>query len=203
MIEINLLPPEYRPREKTNVPLILTVACGMVLVGGIILYGIGLKRELGSLTTQHTELMKEKAALEDDVKKVKALRAKIARQKARQQTIIEISQSKVMWSLKLQQLSQILEQFPNFWVKRLALATSSRGGSIKMSVNATGSNLREIARFRDSLKDDPNFSYHFEGVQSPGVKIGTLPKGMNFSEYMDISLTLPLKKPATAKKRRR
>lgn len=205
MIEINLLPPEYRPREKTNVPLIFTVAAGMLVVGAIILWGIRLNRELGSLTTTHTELLKEKAALEDDVKKVKDLKGKIARQKARQQTIIEISQSKVMWSLKLQQMSQLLDKFPNFWVKRMGLAKSKSGGTLKLGVSATGSNLREIARFQDALKDDPNFFYHFDDLNSPGVKIAPLPDGLNFKEVMDISITLPLKagEVATKKKRRR
>ena len=33
MIEINLLPEIYRPRDKTNIPLMLTVAAGMLVVG--------------------------------------------------------------------------------------------------------------------------------------------------------------------------
>lgn len=203
MIEINLLPPEYRPREKTNVPLMFTVAAGMVVVGAIIMWGINLNRQLGSLTTTHSELLKEKAALEDDVKKVKALKGKIARQKARQQTIIGISQSKVMWSLKLQQLSQIMEKFPNFWVKKLALGKKRGGGTLSLGISATGSNLREIARFRDAIKNDPNFFYHFETLQSYAVSIKPLKEGLNFKEVMDLNMTLPLKAAESGKKKRR
>ncbi len=193
MIEINLLPEIYRPRDKTNVPLMLTVAVGMLVVGAIILWGIDLNRELGTLTTQAADLEKEKASLQEDVKKVNNLKAKIARQKARQDTIIEISQSKVMWSLKLQQLASIMDKFPNFWIKRLTLSKRKGGGAIKMELSATGSNLREVARFRDALKVDPNFAYHFGALEGYKVKIDELPDKMNFKEKMDLSLVLPLK----------
>jgi len=38
MIEINLLPPEYRPRETTNVPFMLTLVAGFIVIGGLFLY---------------------------------------------------------------------------------------------------------------------------------------------------------------------
>jgi Tfp pilus assembly protein PilN len=203
MIEINLLPGEYRPREKTNVPLMVTVAVGMLVVGFIIMWGIGLNRELGALTTEHSDLQKAKTSLEDDVKKVKALKSKIARQKARQDTIIQISQSKVMWSLKLQQLAQIMEKFPNFWVKNMTLTKSRSNADLKLQLSATGSNLREVARFRDALKGDPNFAYHFGELEGYQVNIINLPPSLNFSEKMDLALTLPLKGVGGKKKRRR
>ena len=203
MIEINLLPPEYRPREKTNVPLMFTVAAGILLVGAIILYGIGLNRELGELSGNYVEFKKDKSGLEDEVKKVKTLRNKIARQKARQQTIIEISQSKVMWSLKLQQFSQIMSKFPNFWVKNMSLGKKRGGGNLSLKISATGSNLRDVARFRDAIKDDPNFSYHFDDLQSYTVAIKPLKEGLNFTEVMELSMNLPLKVVEGKKKKRR
>lgn len=200
MIEINLLPDIYRPRDKTNVPLMLTVAVGMLVVGAIILWGIELNRTLATRTTEAEGFTKERDSLKEDVKKVKQLKQKIARQKARQDTIIEISQSKVMWSLKLQQLAAIMDKFPSFWVKRMSLTKAKGGGALKMEVSATGSNLREVARFRDSIKADPNFAYHFDELEGYQVRIGKLPAGMNFKEKMDLSLTLPLKSWQTGKR---
>ena len=43
MIEINLLPPEYRVQERTPLGLILTIVLGMLTVGAIGIYGIDLK----------------------------------------------------------------------------------------------------------------------------------------------------------------
>jgi len=202
MIEINLLPPEYRPREKTNFPLMMTVAAGMLVVGAIILYGIKLNNELAALNSEHKSLSKAKVELEADVKRVRELKGKIAREKARQDTIIEISQSKVMWSLKLQQLSQLMDQFPGFWVQRMTLTKSTKGATLDMQVSATGSSLREVARFRDALKNDPNFYYHFDDLVSLDVRIVELPKDKyNFSEQMDFTVKLPLQTAVIERRR--
>lgn len=191
MIEINLLPQEFRPSKGTNLPLMLTVAVGMLVVGGLILFNISLNNELGQLTTEHKDLTVKRDQLLEEVKKVKDLRQKIARQKARQDTIIEISQSKIMWSLKLQQFSEIMRNFPNFWIQRLQLSKSA-ASALQMEVSAAGSNLREVARFRDALKNDPNFYYHFADLQSQDIRIDEL-KNMNFPEKMDFRVSLPLR----------
>ncbi|RMG11437.1 MAG: hypothetical protein D6731_15565 [Planctomycetota bacterium] len=193
MIEINLLPPEYRPGDKTSLPLLLTIAVGMVVVGSITLWGLDLNRQLGKLKSEASDLQKEKASLEADVQKVKQIERKIARQRARQDTIIAISQSKVMWSLKLQQLSQIMSRFPNFWVKSMVLTKGRKNRALKLTVSATGSNLSEVARFRNALKEDPNFFYHFDKLESYDVRIVELSERMNFSEKMDFVINLPLK----------
>ena len=46
MIEINLLPQEYRVQERTPLGLILTIVLGMLTVGAIGIYGIDLKNQL-------------------------------------------------------------------------------------------------------------------------------------------------------------
>lgn len=190
MIEINLLPQEFRPSKGTNFPLMASVAVGMFVVGGVILYGIKLKNELAALNSHYKELDERRITLEAEVKKVKDLKAEIARQKARQDTIIEIAESKVMWSLKLQQLSELMKDFPGFWVKRMQLTKSSKS-SLSMDVSATGSDLRRVARFRDTLKNDPNFFYHFDDLKSEQVRIVQLQK-KNFTEEMDFKIELPL-----------
>jgi hypothetical protein len=60
-----------------------------------------------------------------------------------------------------------------------------------------------VARFRDALKADPNFAYHFGELQGYQVSIVDLEPGLNFAEKMDLALTLPLKTSGDTKKRRR
>jgi Tfp pilus assembly protein PilN len=204
MIEINLLPDIYRPREKTNVPLMATVAVGMVVVGMVILWGVELKRELGALNSEASKLVKKKKALEDEVEKVNQLKQKIARQKARQTTIIDISQSKVMWSLKLQQLALIMGGFDDFWIKRMQLSKSRKGQALKLDMSAAGGSIASVARFRDALKADPNFAYHFQELENQQVKIATLPEGKwNFDQRMDLTISLPLKTAADGGKKKK
>ncbi len=208
MIEVNLLPVEFRPREKTNLPLIMTIAAGLLVCGVVVLIGLNLSNELAELNQRHRDLTEKKTALEQEVKEVRGLKEEIARAKARQTTIIEISQSKIMWSLKLQQFSHLINDFPGFWVQRLTLNKSAKGSSLVMTTSATGSSLREVARFRDALLNDPNFFYHFSGLESDQVVITPLPAGYNYAEKMDFTVTLPLAAatPAVdpkAKKRRK
>jgi hypothetical protein len=203
MIEINLLPAEFRPREKTNLPLMVTVAAGMLVVGGIILFGIRKNSELATLKTELERKQNKLDRLNERVKAVNDLENRIAAARARQDTIIEISQSKVMWSLKLQQFSQIMGDYPTFWIDQMTLTKSRTKPSLKVQCSSTGSSLRDVARFREALKSDPNFFYHFSDLESGEVRIQPLPKGWNYSERMDFSMTLPLKKRPVGKKKKR
>lgn len=201
MIEINLLPAEFRPREKTNLGLIATAACGLLVFGGVAMYGFDQNSKLASLDTEYDSLTKTKTELDRKVNYIRDLEKRIAQQKSRQETIIEISQSKIMWSLKLQQFSQIMQDFPGFWIQRLVLTKTNAGQGIRMECSATGSSLREVARFRDAIKNDPNFYYHFESLESGEVVIEPLGPGLNFSEQMNFTMELPLRKPVVKKKK--
>ncbi|MGE0713168.1 MAG: PilN domain-containing protein [Planctomycetota bacterium] len=202
MIEINLLPAEFRPREKTNLGLIATVAVGLLVFGVVAMIGFDQNNQLASLDTEYQSLQKKKEEKDRKVKYVRELEREVAQQKDRQNTIIEISQSKIMWSLKLQQFSRIMQEFPGFWIKSIDLLKNSQTGDIqvRLDCSATGSSLREVARFRDTLKNDPNFSYHFEGLESSEVRIEQL-TGCNFSEQMNFTVVLPLEKAVEKKKK--
>lgn len=204
MIEINLLPEEFRPPEKTNVGLIGTVAVGLLVSGAALMISLDTKSEL---TKKRNEVQQAEQTLADkkaQVKEIKALEAEIAQKKERQNTIIKISQSKVMWSLKLQQFSQIVADFQGFWIESLNLSQVAKRGAkgaggteslLRMNCGATGSSLREVARFRDALKDDPNFFYHFGDLKSSNVRVEELDEEFNFREKMVFSIELPLRDP--------
>src|SRR5687767_986405 len=125
MIEINLLPQEYRPRDSTNVPLLLTILGGIVVVCGLFFTWMKLQSEVRELENGNRELAKKVADLEREAKNIDKLNEEIARQKSRQETIIEISQSKVMWSQKLEQFSDIMRGYRNFWITSLTLSKAA------------------------------------------------------------------------------
>ena len=54
MIEINLLPQEYRPPESTNVPLMLTILGGVVVVCGLFFYMMKVQGEIEELNIGHS-----------------------------------------------------------------------------------------------------------------------------------------------------
>ncbi|MCO5170757.1 MAG: hypothetical protein M9894_30890 [Planctomycetes bacterium] len=196
MIEINLLPQEYRPRDSTNVPLMLTALGGIVLVCGLMFYLVSVQNELRDLEHAVDDLTKKKADLELQAKKVDALKEEIERQKSRQETIIEISQSKVMWSQKLEQFARVMGSHRNFWVNQLNLTKTAAGGSggstFSMRVSGLHYDLNEVAKLRDALQNDQNFFYHFTELQSYSVSRASVTGMRNATERMDFEVKLPV-----------
>ncbi len=197
MIEINLLPPEYRAPEGTNLPLIAALAIGVLVVGFTGLYGMNLSNELAQVESDLEKRLEDRDGLEETAKKVDNAKADIGRQTSRQDTIIKISQSKVMWSLKLDQFARIMNRFSTFWVTNMQLTqrrsrTGTSSGQLNLQVSATGRDLNDVSRFRDALKYDTNFAYHFENLPSPMVQIQDLSGYVNATERMVFRITIPI-----------
>jgi hypothetical protein len=197
MIEINLLPPEYRAPEGTNLPLIAALAIGVLVVGFTGLYGMNLSNELAQVESDLEKRLEDRPALEELAKKVDNHKADIGRQTSRQDTIIKISQSKVMWSLKLDQFARIMNRFSTFWVTNMQLTqrssrSSGVSGQLNLQLSATGRDLNDVSRFRDALKHDTNFAYHFQNLPSPQVQIQSLSGYVNATERMVFRITVPL-----------
>ena len=171
MIEINLLPQEYRVQERTPLGLFLTIVVGICTVGAIGIYWINLKKELAQKELDNTRLKQEKEVTDKRKAEVVALEKEIETAKKRQETIIEISQSKIIWSQKLVQFGRIMAEYPNFWIDRLALQKGGGNDKGKLTLNfyALGNNLRDVAAFRKRVLEDTNFWYHFDKFDAPRV----------------------------------
>jgi Tfp pilus assembly protein PilN len=173
MIEINLLPQEYRVQERTPLGLFLTIVVGICTVGAIGVYEINLKKELSAKELDKQRLEAEQKRTSEEKEKVVKLEAEIAVAKKRQETIIEISQSKIMWSQKLIQFGKIMAEYPDFWIERLNLAKGSgtSGGRLTMNFIALGGDIRKAAAFQERIINDTNFWYHFEKFDAPTVRV--------------------------------
>ena len=195
MIEINLLPQEYRPPESTNVPLMLTILGGVVVVCGLFFYMMKVQGEIEELNASIKHLSDRKAELELEAKKIDKLNEEIERQKTRQETIIEISQSKVMWSQKLEQFSRIMSEHKNFWVQQLTLSKAggrNAGTTLGMRASGLHYDISEVAKLQDALKNDQNFFYHFDDLQSYSVNKVAVTGFRNATEKMDFEIKLPV-----------
>jgi Tfp pilus assembly protein PilN len=178
MIEINLLPSEYRVQERTPLGLFLTIVVGICAVGGIGVYELNLRNDLQRLKQRNDDLTKEAAAKKIEKEKVDKLRAEIATAEKRQNTIIEISQSKIVWSQKLIQFSKIMQDYPDFWIDRLNLQKAGAGsGTLTLNFYAVGNDLKKVAGFEERIKNDTNFWYHFERFNAPRVSVPPVTSG--------------------------
>jgi hypothetical protein len=196
MIEINLLPQEYRVQERTPLGLFLTIVVGICTVGAIGVYEINLKKELAAKELQKTELLREKADTDKKKEEVIKLEKEIEVAKKRQETIIEISQSKIIWSQKLIQFGKIMAEYPDFWIERLSLQRGGDKGRLNMNFYALGNDFRKAAAFRERVINDTNFWYHFEKFDSPSIRVSSQTTSQALikmgytgpSMYFDVSL---------------
>jgi len=176
MIEINLLPQEYRVQERTPLGLFLTVVVGICTVGAIGVYEIRLKKDLADKQNENMGLKAEQEKTAKDKADVVKLENDITVARKRQETIIEISQSKIIWSQKLVQFGRIMQEYPNFWIDRLNLQKGGGTDKGRLTLNfyALGNNLKDVAAFRKRVTEDTNFWYHFDKFDAPRV---TVPQG--------------------------
>lgn len=171
MIEINLLPQEYRVQERTPLGLFLTIVVGICTVGAIGVVEINLKKELANKELQRTELQREKAETDKKKEEVMKLEKEIEIAKKRQETIIEISQSKIIWSQKLIQFGKIMAEYPDFWIDKLNLQRGGDKGKLSLNFYALGNDLRKAAAFRERVISDTNFWYHFDKFDAPSIRV--------------------------------
>ncbi|MCQ9207720.1 MAG: PilN domain-containing protein [Omnitrophica bacterium] len=193
MIELNLLPEEFRKKKKKfEMPEIPVVSIAVVfigflaaiqlLLGGWILMS---KRQLVALDAKWEALAPDKAEL-DSIKKV-LLDA------GRKTNAIEaLIAERLSWARLLNELSNSLSA--NIWLTELTYrkgpAGPSAGSSAEESLTLSGSAVargeqatQDIARFIKALKANKNFFKYFDDVELVSIKKGLhTDKGlMNFT----------------------
>lgn len=191
MIEINLLPPQYRSVERTPMPVFLG------LIGGLAMIGVALGF-LGVMirAAQRAEEEKIQLTQERDRKKVEAaavdqLQRDIQEAQGRVDTVLGIAESKIYWGMKLDQLVRIIP--PTVWIDSLNMQQRPNGGELKLACNARGVGLNRFTEFTQALRSDTNFFYHFDAILASTINVvPTDQKTFIDAEYLQFPMTLPL-----------
>jgi Tfp pilus assembly protein PilN len=199
MIEINLLPDEYRRPDGTPVPMVLTIVMGVIVVGSLTAWLVILAQTRQNLRQTKDDKTELASGWKIRAAKVDAIVKEINAMKKRQQTIMEISRSKIMWSQKLFQLSQIFSKYNKFWVQTISMNQVGLSGNMTLSCFALGNEVGEVSDFRTYMEKDETFFYHFKDIQSP--RITFVPGVESEPDKLQFSMTLILKdNPVTKKK---
>jgi hypothetical protein len=200
MIEINLLPEEYRRPDGTPIPMVLTIVIGVIVVGS--LGAASLK--LLSARQNFRSIRDDKIQLRDSwrvkAQEIDKIVKDINKYKKRQQTIINISFSKIMWSQKLFQLTQIFSKYKDFWVQTISMSQSGLSGRLTLNCFALGEYASTVTRFRTYLRRDYAFFYHFKTATSPIITV--IPGSEDDPVKMSFSMTLELRDNPVRKKKR-
>lgn len=201
MIEINLLPPQYRAVEKTPRPVFFGLIAGIAVVGAALVFLVlGIQTTL-SLRGLRDNLKSQNAALVDKERKFDEQKGKIDESRQRIDTVLKIVESKVPWSIKLERLVKILPR--DYWVERIEVERRADGsGGMKLLVNARGTAEKQVSDLKKTLRSDMNFIDRFASVDSSRVDVRTASAEYARRDYLSFELVLPLEVAAAARRRR-
>ena len=168
MIRINLLPDEYRRRNRTSFKLVLAVAA-MATFNATLLawlswlhFGVA-----GEVRSESSVLQTELDGLTPQVNHNKALDAERKRHSARESVLAEITKSRISWTRKVDELITVIhagggpeQQRHHVWLDDLIVQQtpdprSKSAGSVRASGHNGSDRFDQIANFLDDLEHSP------------------------------------------------
>ena len=160
MIEVNLLPQELRRVEHTPLPRFLVIIVGTTLVSVAMAFGAILNlRKLPDLTRSEGALIAEIGAASQSEREHDLLVGQIEEVKQRKRAIAEIWRARIIWSRKLEELSEIIPKF--IGLDKLTLEGGKRsgrsgktGGYLNLASVCAGGDVDRLAMFRRILRGD-------------------------------------------------
>ena len=186
LIEINLLPPQYRKLRRTPWPIFLALTLGVALVSIAVFMLVETVAESNQLAT---ELQSKKSLLEATktaAEELEKVNGQINQLQDWSVQAIKLAQTKIYWSPIIDRFAQMLP--PQAWVNSIALSAE---GGMRIPCIAAGADFGPFLGFRSRLQESTNFFYHFKEVLGDNA---TVSKGVGRIGGSTISfeITLPM-----------
>jgi len=108
MIEINLLPAELRPRPRSPLPYLMTIALAIAVVMYCLIAFVGKWRTISDFENRIAELDVKIEQVRDSVNAVKQLEDNYRRLSAKRAAISTIVSDRILWSKVLYMLPQLV-----------------------------------------------------------------------------------------------
>ena len=209
MIQINLLPEEYRKAESTPIARFMAIVVGAVIVtSGLVTYGFvhygKLKGVRDVRVEAEAEFMNKKA--QADVSQ--ALQAEISGYEARRKAIQQIAKNRLMHSRKLDEFLDIVHNRNDkttyfVWLNGLRVSgprvtrrgKSLSGGAFGFDGHAKATeaaSLSRVTNFREALRKDAFFN-DFSSISMPNFKYQRWDDGLEPGAAGRFSFTMTLK----------
>jgi hypothetical protein len=217
MITVNLLPPEYRRRDRTSLRVFGALVGAAVLTSCIGVYYANTRfGELSSVESALVEVNNELAGLTPQVNHHDSLVREKADYKARADTIHLISSSRISWTKKIDELIDIVNAgepreddsdgylvwFNKLDIKQDPLARAGKkgrrgkggavAGNFDFAGNCASRHMSSITRFIRDLQSNEEFYRVFGDVELPRAECNN-----SDNELLEPShvLTFPIKMP--------
>jgi Tfp pilus assembly protein PilN len=171
MIKINLLPKELQSAARTPVVLFGTIVAGVGLTLACLFIFAYMWFNVIVLEERLERKRDEVATLQKNAMEVDSLLEDIADYKEREQAIISIKTNRILWSRKLDELTQLTPGF--IWIVRLEMrefepgeykweaGMEQTGGYLRLLCYSTGSEVEKMTVFRQRLKSADEFYLKF------------------------------------------
>lgn len=190
MIRINLLPKELQQAARTPVKLFISVVVGIVLVLLSVFAYSYLWFNTMVLTERVDRKKDEVSHLKSNASEVDSLLDDIQDYKQRERAIINIKTNRILWSRKLDELTQIT---PNhIWIVRMHATEfigdevedfddfdAKTGGYVRMVCFSSGKEVKRITNYRKRLKNIDEFYMDF--IQEP------IPMETFYADFINIT----------------
>lgn len=183
MIQINLLPHEYRKTESTPIARFIAIVAGAILVtSGLVAYGFvhysKLKgvREVREATEAEYSNKKKQADIS------KSLQTEINNYESRRKAIQKVAKARNLQSRKLDEFLDIIHNRGDrstyfVWLKNLGIkppravrkGKPSTGGGVSFSGFSETIEFSRITNLRDAIKKDA-FYQDFKSISQPNFK---------------------------------
>lgn len=194
MITVNLLPEDFRRRERTPIRIFAATLAASVVVAG--LSGVVAYLWFGKLATAEeivARLTEDRAGLEPQLKHHAALGLEITETKKWQQALLELRNSKIPWSVKLDQFIDLVSQTGDqgrylMWFSDFNVAQSidnkQSGGTVFAKGLSNSDDVGKVASFIGDIKRH-DFFKEFSGISGPEGKVSE-------AEVVEFPVTLTL-----------
>ncbi len=212
MIQVNLLPPEYRKSEGTPLPRFLAILGGVVLCAGAI--GFFLYVHFGTLM-KYTSIREQK---EDTYYKQKvladrslALQREFNEYQKRRKTIEAISNQRILLSKKIDELSDLIHNKADrkehfIWLTTLSASVGGKsrrrgkgptsGGEMKFKGYSATEDFSRLANFRDEIEksaEKDGFFSDFAAIDYPAWQVERFDDGLEPDAAGTFNHTLVMK----------
>ena len=203
MITINLLPTDYRRRERTPWRLFAATVFGVIGASASLAYAAYARFGLLARVRAEREALEDQlAGLKPSVAYHDDLVAEKTEADKRLATIQEIRASRVQWTRKLDELADIVNTASDadrylVWFDELTADTGAEGrsgGKVTAKGLSGSDNFANVALFFEDLKSHPEFAKDFEGQSNPTGKRTEKDAELIPPQVWEFPLELTLKK---------
>jgi hypothetical protein len=188
MIQVNLLPPEYRKSDGTPLPRFLTILGGVVLCAsaiGVFLYvHFGYLVKYQSLREQKEDTYYKQKVLAD---RSLALLREYNEYQKRRKTIEAVSNQRILLSKKLDELCDLIHNRGDrkrhfIWLNRMSAKVGesartrrgpSNGGTITFDGHSASEDFSRLANFREDIEEssEGGFFEDFVSIDHPAWEV--------------------------------